>query len=57
MKSENIDKIYKLMMVKQPHGFSGRITVPTSFIRDLGLEHGSKLKYTRIENGFKVEKI
>lgn len=54
---ENENRVYKVMFVRQNSGaFTPRLTVPASMLRDLNIHPGDKVKYIRVEGGFKVVK-
>lgn len=54
---ENLNRVYKVMFVKQKSGsFTPRLTVPASMLRDLSIKPGDKVKYIPVEGGFKVIK-
>lgn len=57
MKTESKNKVYSLCVSKRGECTSATIRVPYSYVVDLNLKGGSKLKLTRIENGFKAEKV
>lgn len=56
-RTENKDKVYKVMFNKKPNGnITPRITIPASMLRDLNVNPGDKIRYERVERGILITK-
>ena len=57
MKKENKERVYKVMFCKQSSGgYTPRLTVPDSMLRDLNIRPGDYVQYSRIEDGIVIRK-
>lgn len=57
MREENKERKYKVMFVKSSTGyFTPRLTLPYSYLRDLNINPGDSVVYSRCENGIVIRK-
>lgn len=54
---ENKERRYKVMFNKKPGGgYTPRITIPITLLRDLGIKPGDHVVYQCVENGILIKK-